>query len=90
MANPGPIPTAVIVDCTALPSRAISSYSGFKVRRSDNKQELALFYSGDPFLDFDEAEAYAKSVSTMVLVADNTLSFWKELGVDLDKEVSNG
>lgn len=90
MAYPDKIPSAVIVECTALPQSAIYSYSGFRVIRTDTQEDLALFYCGDPFVDFDDAEAYAKSVGASVLISDRSIEFWKDLGVDRDREVSNG
>jgi len=89
MAYPKPVPTAVVVECTAMPRQPMS-YSGFRVTRAENREELALIYSGDPFMDFDEAKAYARSLSQRVLTAESVMAFWKELGVDLDKEVTNG
>lgn len=84
MARRGSIQEWVMVTCDVSIERLLETYSGFCVMRISDKKfwtnEVARFYEGDPCADYEDAVAYADSISSVVLKSCFIEDFWKRLG----------
>lgn len=74
----------VMIVCDVELHKILGTYSGFCVMRLDEnkewKNEAARFYEGDPISDYEDAIAYATSISGVVLKSYFIEDFWKRLG----------
>lgn len=56
------------------------TYAGFFLIRNDDGEEIARFYEGDPYEDFDTAISYAQSVTNKITRSAVIAKLWKKLG----------
>lgn len=84
----------VMVTCDFNVEKPLESYNGFCVMKISNKKtwtnEVARFYEGDPYEDYDTALAYADSISRTVLKSCYIEDFWKRIGRSPRRVNKNG